>query len=257
MTGIGIENVLISLVLAAVALAIGFFWKIPVRKNMSVGVIRSFIQLIAVGYALKYVFDLESIWLISAVILVMILVGSHASYSMSKQVRGAFPISFAAIASGSLITLGFMLILRIITFEARFIIPLSGMIISNAMNAAALAINRLSSDIKSNSLAIETALALGKGRRESSRPYQQQAVVAGMTSILNFMKTVGIVALPGAMTGMILAGAEPLEAVFWQLIVAYMLLSSVTISSLIAVEFTLRKYFTPYHQLKSKLWQKT
>ncbi|UCC79178.1 MAG: iron export ABC transporter permease subunit FetB [Candidatus Zixiibacteriota bacterium] len=252
MTGVGIENVLISLILAAVALAIGFFWKIPVQKNMSIGIIRSFIQLIAVGYALKYVFDLESIWLISAVILVMILVGSHASYSMSKQVRGAFLISFAAIGTGSLITLCFMLILKIITFEARFIIPLSGMIISNAMNAAALAINRLSSDIKSNRLAVETALALGKGKRESCRRFQQQAVIAGMTSILNFMKTVGIVALPGAMTGMILAGAEPLEAVFWQLIVAYMLLSSVTISSIIAVELTLTSHFTPHHQLKLK-----
>jgi putative ABC transport system permease protein len=253
MTGIGIENVLISLILAAIALAIGYFWKIPAEKNMSVGIVRSFIQLIAVGYALKYVFDLESFWLISLVILVMIIVGSHASYSMSKQVRGAFLISFAAIASGSLVTLGLMLLLKIITYEARFIIPLSGMIISNAMNAAALAINRLSSDIKSNRLAIETALSLGKGKRESSRPYQKQAAVAGMTSILNFMKTVGIVALPGAMTGMILAGAEPLEAVFWQLIVAYMLLSSVTISSIIAVELTTERYFTSHHQLKLEI----
>jgi len=253
MTGIEIENVLISLVLAAIALAIGHFWKIPVQRNMSVGIVRSFIQLIAVGYALKYVFDLESVWLISAVILVMIIVGSHASYSMSKKVRGAFLISFTAIAAGSLVTLGLMLLLKIITYEARFIIPLSGMIISNAMNAAALAINRLSSDIKSNRLAIETALSLGKGKRESSRPYQKQAVVAGMTSILNFMKTVGIVALPGAMTGMILAGAEPIEAVFWQLIVAYMLLSSFTISSITAIELTTTKYFTPYHQLKSEI----
>ena len=253
MTGVGIENVLISLVLAAVALAIGYFWKVPVQKNMSIGIIRSFVQLIAVGYALKYIFDLESIWLISTVILVMILVGSHASYSLSRQVRGAFLISFASIAAGSLVTLGFMLILKIITFEARFIIPLSGMIISNAMNAAALTINRLSSDIRSNRLAIETALSLGKNKRESSRPYQKQAVVAGMTSILNFLKTVGIVAFPGAMTGMILAGAEPLEAVFWQLIVAYMLLSSVTISSVIAVELTTRRYFTPYHQLKLEM----
>jgi putative ABC transport system permease protein len=73
-----------------------------------------------------------------------------------------------------------------------------------------------------------------------------------MTSILNFLKTVGIVALPGAMTGMILAGADPVEAVLWQLVVAYMLLSSVTISSIIAVELTMMRYFTPYHQLKPK-----
>jgi len=250
MTGVHIGNVLVSLVLAGVALAIGYFWKAPIQKNMAVGIIRSFIQLIAVGYALQYVFALESVWLISLVILVMIVVGSQASYSLSKKVRGSFYISFVSIASGSIITLCFMLILDIIKFEARFIIPLSGMIISNAMNAASLTINRVSSEIGSNRLAIETALSLGKNRRDSSSVYRKNAVVAGMTSILNFLKTVGIVALPGAMTGMILAGVDPLEAVFWQLIVGYMLLSAVTISSIIAVELTTLKYFTAHHQLK-------
>jgi putative ABC transport system permease protein len=252
-TGVQIENVLVSLVLAAVALIIGYFWKTPVQKNMAVGIVRSFIQLIAVGYALNYIFALESIWLVSLVIMVMILVGSQASYSLSKQVRGAFYISFISIAAGSIVTLGFMLLLDIIKFEARFIIPLSGMIISNAMNAASLTINRVSSEISSNRLAIETALSLGKNRRESSSTYRKHAVVAGMTSILNFLKTVGIVALPGAMTGMILAGVDPLEAVFWQLIVGYMLLSSVTISSIIAVELSTLRYFTPYHQLKLEI----
>jgi putative ABC transport system permease protein len=253
MTGVTIENVLISLILAAVALAVGFFWKVPVQKNMSIGIIRSFIQLVAVGYALEYVFGLESKWLISAVILIMILTGSQASYSLSKKVKGAFLISFVSITAGSLVTLGLMLILSIIDYKARFIIPLAGMIISNSMNASSLTINRISSEIKSNRLAIETALSLGRNKRESSRPYQKQAIVAGMTTILNFLKTVGIVALPGAMTGMILAGADPLEAVFWQLIVGYMLLNSVTISTIIAVELTTQRYFTPYHQLKMEL----
>ena len=73
--------------------------------------------------------------------------------------------------------------------------------------------------------------------------------MAGMISILNFMKTVGIVALPGAMTGMILAGAEPLQAVLLQLIVGYMLLSAVTITSVATLEMTIRKFFTSSHQL--------
>ena len=71
-----------------------------------------------------------------------------------------------------------------------------------------------------------------------------------MLSTLNFMKTVGIVALPGAMTGMILGGADPLEAVLLQIIVAYMLLSAVTITSIVAVDLTVRKFFTPHHQLR-------
>jgi putative ABC transport system permease protein len=70
-----------------------------------------------------------------------------------------------------------------------------------------------------------------------------------MLPMLNFLKTVGIVALPGAMTGMILAGAEPLKAVLLQIVVAYMLVGAVTVTSVIALEFTVRKFFTPHHQL--------
>ena len=252
MTGIELKHVLLSFVLAAIAIAIGRWWKMPARKDMAIGSVRSFLQLVAVGYALKFIFDLESIWLVALVIVVMILVGSHASYSLSKHIKGSFMVSLFSITTGSLITLSIMLALDIIRLEARFIIPLSGMVISNSMNAVSLAINRIASDINSNRLAIETSLSLGKNRRQSSQRFRQQAIMAGMTSILNFMKTVGIVALPGAMTGMILAGADPLEAVYWQIIVVYMLLSSVTISSLMAVELTAKKFFTPFHQLKSE-----
>ncbi len=96
-----------------------------------------------------------------------------------------------------------MALLKIITFEARYIIPLGGMVIGNSMNAAALSINRITSDILSNKLPIETALSLGKSWRVSSALYIRNAVTTGMISILNSMKTVGLVALPGAMTGMI------------------------------------------------------
>ncbi|HQL24712.1 MAG TPA: ABC transporter permease, partial [candidate division Zixibacteria bacterium] len=143
-----------------------------------------------------------------------------------------------------------MVAVDIIPFTARYVIPLGGMIISNAMNAAALAMTRLISDLRAHTLAIETALALGKPWREASRGLQRDAATAGMLSTLNFMKTVGIVALPGAMTGMILGGADPLEAVLLQIIVAYMLLSAVTITSIVAVDLTVRKFFTPHHQLR-------
>ncbi len=239
-----------SAALVALALIIGRWWKIPAGKEMLFGSVRAFIQLIAVGYALNYIFDLKSPWLVLVVIMIMITVGAGAASGRSKKLAGSFPITFAAIAAGSLITMGIMLVLNIISLEARYVIPLSGMIISNAMNAAALTMNRIVSDIGSNRLRIETALSLGKTWREASRPFMQDSAIAGMTSILNFLKTVGIVALPGAMTGMILAGASPLEAVLLQIIVAYMLLSSVTISTVISLELTVRRFFTPSHQLK-------
>jgi len=118
------------------------------------------------------------------------------------------------------------------------------------MNASALTMSRLSNDLNTHTLAIETSLSLGKGWRVASREFQREAATAGMMSILNFMKTVGIVALPGAMTGMILGGADPLEAVMLQIVVAYMLVSAVTITSVVSVEMTVRRFFTPQHQLR-------
>jgi len=250
MTSPTITQVLLSLVLVAISIAVARWWRIPVAKDMALGSVRTFVQLIAVGYALELIFDLESLWLITLAILIMITVGAHAASSRIKQSKGAFPVTFTAMIVGSLFTLVAMLLLDIIPLEARYVIPLAGMIISNSMNASALAIDRLVSDIQSNRPAIETALSLGKSWRVASGKFQRDAATTGMISILNFMKTVGIVALPGAMTGMILAGAEPLEAVLLQVIVAYMLLSSVTITSVVAVELTVRRFFTPFHQLR-------
>ncbi|MDF1544424.1 MAG: iron export ABC transporter permease subunit FetB [bacterium] len=244
-----LTEVVISLLLVVASLAITRYWKINVAKDISLGSVRAFVQLIAVGYVLQLVFDIESVWLVLLCLAVMILIGAQAAASRIKGFRGSFAITLLAMTVGSFFTLASMLALNIITMEARYIIPLGGMIIGNSMNATALTLDRLTSDVKNNRLAIETSLALGKSWRVASVGFVRSAATTGMISILNFMKTVGIVALPGAMTGMILAGADPLEAVYLQIIVAYMLLAAVVVTSIVTVELTIRKFFTRFHQL--------
>ena len=242
-------HVLKSLVLVLLAIGISRYWKIDTAKDMIVGTIRSFIQLIAIGYALKYIFEPDYFLLNFIVIIVMILIASHTASKRVKQMPKAFLICFTAIVTGALVTLVSLIAINTDWFTARYIIPLGGMIISNSMNACTLSIDRLVSDVKNNRLAIETSLSLGKTWNQASQRYQKEATTTGMISILNFMKTVGLVALPGAMTGMILGGAEPLEAVLLQLVVAYMLLSAVTITSIVVVQLTIRQFFTNCHQL--------
>ena len=243
-------DVAIALVLVAIAIAVSRFWKIPVQKEMSIGAVRAFVQLVAVGYALKYIFALESLWLIGLALLVMLVVGAYTAAGRVKVIRQPFLIAFVAMSLGSFITLGVMLATGLITIEAKFVIPLGGMLISNAMNASTLTSKSITNSLKENRLAIETALALGKPWREASRRFQREAATQGLVSILNFMKTVGIVALPGAMTGMILGGAEPLEAVLLQLIVGYMLLSAVTITTVVTLELVVRQFFTEQDQFR-------
>jgi len=242
-------HVLKSLALVLLAIGISRFWKIDTTKDMVVGTIRSFIQLLAIGYALKFIFEPDYILLNFGVLMVMIVIASYTAAERVKQLPHSFLICFIAIVVGSLITLVSLIAINPDWFTARYIIPLGGMIISNSMNACTLSLDRLVSDVKNNCLAIETSLALGKTWNQASHKYQKEATTTGMISILNFMKTVGLVALPGAMTGMILGGAEPLEAVLLQMVVAYMLLSAVTITSIVVVQLTIRQFFTPCHQL--------
>jgi putative ABC transport system permease protein len=235
--------------LVVLAIALSLWWKIPVQKDLALGSIRAFVQLVAVGYALKYIFDLESVWLMHLAMLIMTAVGAQTAAARIKEIKRPIIVAFVAIAAGSAVTIGLLLVLGVVNMEARYIIPLAGMIISNSMNAASLTINRLISDIRQNREAIEASLALGKSWREASSRIQKDAAIAGMTPTLNFLKTVGIVALPGAMTGMILAGVEPVKAILLQIIVAYMLAGAVTITSVAALELTVRRFFSSHHQL--------
>lgn len=249
MIELGYAEVIWSALLVALAIALTLWWKIPVQKDLALGSVRAFVQLVAVGYALRYIFELESVWLMHLAMLIMTVVGAQVAASRVKEIKHPIIVTFLSIALGSAVTIGMLLALQVITMEARYLIPLAGMIISNSMNASALTVNRIISDVRQNKDAIETSLALGKNWREASRRLQKEAVVAGMLPTLNFLKTVGIVALPGAMTGMILAGVEPVKAILLQIVVAYMLAAAVTVSSVVALELTVRRFFSPHHQL--------
>jgi putative ABC transport system permease protein len=130
------------------------------------------------------------------------------------------------------------------------VIPVGGMIIGNAMIATGLTMARLRDDIHAFRQEIETALALGASSRTAVQRQLRAALSTGMTLSIDSTKTVGLIALPGAMTGMILAGVSPLEAVQLQIVVMYMLMGATAISSLVATFLTFRQFFTPAHQLK-------
>ena len=96
---------------------------------------------------------------------------------------------------------------------------------------------------------MEAALALGANGRQAANPYLRTALHSGMTPIVDSTKTVGLIQLPGAMTGMILAGASPLEAVQLQIIVMYMLIGAAAFTGLATVWLTFQQFFTANHQL--------
>jgi putative ABC transport system permease protein len=121
------------------------------------------------------------------------------------------------------------------------------------MVVTGLVMTRLRDDLKLQRAQIEAALALGATSQQATRRQIRRALATGMTPIIDNAKTVGLISLPGAMTGMILAGASPLEAVQLQIIVMYMLIGAAAFSGLISAFLTYPRFFTRVHQLQSAL----
>lgn len=244
-----IGELFLALILVGVAIGISYYKKISLEKDLLIGTIRSFVQLIAIGYALELVFNLNKLWLILLVILIMVIIGGQTAGSRSRGSLKGFGISTFSIGIGTFFTLGLLLLLGIITADPKYVIPLAGMTIGNSMNASALALERMHSEMKNKKDQIEQALSLGVTSTQAVEGSFKATVKAAMIPTLNLMKVVGLVQLPGAMTGMILAGASPLEAVKLQIIVVYMLICAVSIAAVITTRLSQNTYFTKFHQL--------
>ncbi len=245
-----LPRVMGALVLVALAAGVSRWQQVDLERDMLIAVARGFVQLTAIGYALNLIFAGENKLWIGLVIAVMISVAGYTAGKRGENIPHSTVIALVAIATSAILTLGFLIVLRVFPFQARFIIPIGGMIIGNSMTATGLTMARLRDDIKLSRPQIEAALALGATSRQAARHQLRVALSTGMTPVIDSTKTVGLIALPGAMTGMILAGASPLEAVQLQIVVMFMLIGAAAFSSLSATFLTYRQFFSAAHQLK-------
>jgi putative ABC transport system permease protein len=246
---IGFGDVALALVLVAVAVAISWRRRAALEKDILVATFRSFAQLLAVGFVLEWVFRGGHGWLTPLVLAVMVVTATLTSGSRGRRVPGARWIAAAAVSVAAGSTLGVMLVLHIVPGVPRAAIPLGSMILSNAMNTASLVMTRLRDDLAAHRREVEARLSLGQTAGEAGGPWHRAALRTGMLPIVDNTKVVGLVALPGAMTGMLLAGASPVSAIRLQLVVMYMLLAGNALAALVAGHLTLRRLFTRDHQL--------
>jgi putative ABC transport system permease protein len=243
------SQLIASTALVGIAIAIIEIRRLGVGKELLVGALRSFVQLMAVGFVIKFVFDLEALQYQILLLLAMVMVASVTARGRAKHVPGAFMIAFFSILTGAFATVGVMLVLRIIDTKPVYLIPLGGMMIGNAMNAVALGLDRISTEVHDKRGEIEAALSLGASPRKAVEHLVTRSVRASLLPLMNTMKVIGLVHLPGAMTGMLLAGAEPIEAARIQLIVMYMLAASTSTSVLVTSFFIHRTFFNKAWQL--------
>ena len=246
---IGFGEVALSLLLVGVAVAISWRRRAGLEGDMLVATFRSFAQLLAVGFVLEWVFGGGRGWVTPLVLAVMIGTATLTSARRAKRVPSARSIAALSLAVATAATLGVLLVLGIVPAEPRSAIPLGSMIISNAMNTASLVMTRLRDDLASHRREVEARLSLGQPASEAGAPWHRIALRTGLLPIVDNTKVVGLVALPGAMTGMLLAGADPADAIRLQLVVMYMILAGNALAALVAGQLTLRRLFTPDHQL--------
>jgi putative ABC transport system permease protein len=245
-------DIVLSLCLVGLAIGISMWQRLGLESDMAVATVRSFAQLIAIGYVLSYVFEGHG-WLTPLVLGVMVVTASLTSRSRARRVPGSGVVAFAAIGIGTAATLGLLVALGIVPTSPRALVPLGSMIISGAMNTTSLVMTRLHDDLASNRREVEARLSLAQPSRQAALPWLRSSLRSGMLPSVDSTKVVGLVALPGAMTGMILAGASPATAVRVQLVVMYMLLGGTAFAALVAAHLTIRRLFTPSQQLIKSL----
>jgi putative ABC transport system permease protein len=247
---VSVEQTVAALALVALAIAVSRWRGAGLESDIAVAAIRAFIQLSAIGYVITLIFNRDSLWLVAVLITVMVVFGAFTARSRAKGVPGALVPLLIALSAAGVTTLGLVVALGIFDPTPRYLVPVGGMVIGNAMTAAAVALNRLGEDVHDHGATIEATLALGATSSQAVDPIVKRSLRSGMITLVDSTKTTGLIFFPGTMVGMLLAGANPTDAVRLQLILLYALLGSVSIAALTATYLARRNFFTDAHQLR-------
>jgi putative ABC transport system permease protein len=242
----------LALLLVGVVIAISVYQRLGIAGDVVVGTLRAMVQLYLVGLILAVVFRAARWYWVLLILVVMTAVAAQAATGrLGKPLPGSGVIAALALTVSTVVTLFYVIgaVVRVRPwYDPQYIIPIAGMILGSAMTSAALAGDRLQSDLRSRADEVETRLALGFSGREAVQPVVRAALRAAMIPTVNGMMTVGLVQLPGMMTGQILAGSSPLLAIKYQLVVVFMQAAATAIAAMLFVRLAVARYLTPAHQ---------
>ncbi len=244
-------------VLMAAVLFLSWRERLGLGRTFVHASIRTVVQLVLAGYLIEYVFDLGRWYLVLILLAAMSFVAAHeGAKRLPSKLRFAPAMAWAAIFVGTFVNT--LVVTEIILKAApwwnpRYLIPLAGMIMGNALNSGALAGERFASDLRARSAEIEAMLSLGFSAKDAVGDIRRNAVRSALIPTFNSMFTVGIVHLPGMMTGQMLGGASPSAAAKYQIIVMFMICSTVLATALILTALLTGALFTRADQLRHDL----
>jgi len=235
---------------------LSIYLRLGLERRMGIAAVRMVVQLLLIGLVLKLLFSLVSpLWTGLAALIMVGLAGREVMARQKRKFAGWWTYGIGTTSlmlAGSIVT-----VLALTTqirpepwFDPRFAIPVLGMILGNTMSGISIGLDRLMNAAVDERGAIEARLALGHDRAAAFRPQVREACRSGLIHIINAMSAAGIISLPGMMTGQILAGADPTEAVKYQILIMFLIAGSTGMGTVVAVMLSVRRLSDTRHRLR-------
>ncbi|HFI0394355.1 TPA: iron export ABC transporter permease subunit FetB [Streptococcus suis] len=249
---VSVDNLSLALVfgLVLVAISISQKEKLGLTKDIFMAVVRTVLQLIFVGYILKFIFQASNVFLSLAMVLIILYNASVQANKRNPNSKKSLLHPFLALLASTGLTLTILVLSGAIQFIPSQVIPISGMLASNAMTAIGLSYRAMYKSFTDNRQQVLEKLSLGATVKLASQDILREAIKTGMQPTIDSAKTVGLVSLPGMMSGLIFAGVDPVHAIRYQIMVMFMLLSATSLASVIASYSAYKTYFTDKAQLE-------
>ncbi|GBG93587.1 ABC transporter permease protein [Ligilactobacillus salitolerans] len=244
------QGLLLAFSLVLITMFIAYKEKLEINKDLIISVLRAIVQLFLVGYLLKYVFKVNNFIVTLALVLIIIFNASYNAMKRSQGMEHSLRTSFLAIFISTGVTLSVLIGVGTIKMIPSQLIPITGMIASNAMVAIGICYKNLNLAFRDQRQQIQERLALGADLKDTSLPILRETIKIGVQPTIDSAKTVGIVSLPGMMSGLIFAGVDPVHAIKYQIMVTFMLLSTTSIASFIACYLSYTSFFNERKQLR-------
>lgn len=244
---IGWPQLLLASGFVLVTGALALWMQLGLTKDLAIATVRTYVQLLLLGLVLGWVFTFNRWWAVLGILAIMIVAASRIVVKRAPDApSGLFLTAVVAMAAtGIVVTFSVtgLVIGAVPWYDARTVIPIAGMVIGNSMTGVALSLERVFADMDSRADEILALTALGASPWEAAHPSVRASLRAGLIPAINAMAAAGLVFIPGMMTGQILAGANPLEATKYQIVVMLMIAAAEIVGALLAVLLSYRRRF--------------
>ncbi|HCH26565.1 MULTISPECIES: ABC transporter permease [Psychrobacter] len=238
--------------LILMVLMVSWRLRLHLTKTLLMAALRTVVQLSFIGLILAWVFAREQWYEVLSILTIMTLIaGSAAKNRVKRRYKGLFIDTLLAVSvSAVLVTaIAILVILEVQPwYTPQFVIPILGLILGNSLTAISLTSNQLINAFYEQQARIEMMLSLSATPFEAVHEQIRTAIINGMTPTLNSMLVVGVVSLPGMMTGQILAGADPTQAIRYQIVTMFLICVSSTLGCTISALLTYRRFFNKNQQ---------